>query len=603
MSRRKQRRSNKNIILLAVFFVSLLVLIALLAFKDQLPWAGKNLQAGVSPTPVNTPIATQSPKPTPTPELTPTPEPTPTPEVIDPDKILYAWNNPPSFVSKTKSDGVNIKKFSDGGAIKYQVLQGGKVVDYTPDYNLAFASDKAYSLLEGVTAFRGNNYRNAPSYGTRDIKEKKLEIVWTHDVGAISAANSYWPGSGWTGQPLLVHWSEDVKNMMNITPEMKAKDLTEAIYPILDGHIYFLDLETGVPTRNDINIGFTIKGTGMVDPRGYPLFYTGMGLNENNGKTTTFKYRVINLIDQTEAFSVPFKDPDAYRTWGASDSSAMFNRQTDTLIEPGENGIIYKMKMNTSFDSQAGTISVSPKITKYRYKSSYSADQGIENSAAFYRNLMFFSDNGGTIQCLDINTMEPVWMFNAQDDTDSSIVIEEEKDGVYLYTANEVDKRCATSGKKSAPANIRKINALTGELVWQKDYTCLYQSYINGGVLGTPLIGKDDISDIIIYPVCFTGSTLDGKLVALNKKTGEEVWARDLKAYSWSSPVDVKSSDGKTYGIFCDYAGDMHLFDPKTGEDLDVVSLGSNIESSPAVYNDMVVVGSYAQKIWGIKIK
>ena len=268
--------------------------------------------------------------------------------------------------------------------------------------------------------------------------------------------------------------------------------------------------------------------------------------------------------------------------------------------------MVYKIRMNTSYDPAAATLTVDPEITHYRYKSSYgpnSSDQGIEGSAAYYRNLMYFSDNGGTIQCLDINSLEPVWIFDAEDDTDSTIVIEEEEDGVFIYTANEVDKRCANTSRATAPAIIRKINALTGELVWQKDYTCYYRYYINGGVLSTPLIGKNDIENLIIYPVCFTGSSMDGKLVALDKKTGEEVWVRDLQFYSWSSPVDFVGSDGKTYALFCDSNGDMHLFDPKTGQDYDVVSLGANIESSPAVYGNMAVVGSYAQKIFGVRIK
>jgi hypothetical protein len=611
MYRKKSSKVKINIILLAIFAVCLLILAGLFIFRDKLPWTDGS-HAGISPTPGNSEPAVQTPsqKPTPTPDPTPTPtptpDPTPTPEVTDPELLVIDWDEPPSFVSKSKTEsGAVVKKYSDG-SITYSVLQGRKIIDYKPDYTLAFASDRAYSVLEGVTAFRGNNYRNSASFGTRDVVEKKLEIVWTQDTGAISASNSFWPGSGWTGQPLIVHWDEDVRRMMNISPEMKEKDLVEVIYPILDGNIYFLDLETGQPTRPKINIGFSIKGTGMVDPRGYPLFYTGMGLRDNNGKYTEFKFRIINLIDQTELFTFPGVDPDAYRQWGAMDSSPMLDRQTDTLIEPMENGMVNKIKLNTEFDRAAGTIKMSPEITKYRYRSSYSpnsGDQGIECSAAFYRNLMYFGDNGGTIQCLDINSMEPVWIFNAEDDTDSSLVVSVEDDGVYVYTANEVDKRCAGTGRGSAPANIRKLNALTGELVWQKDYICNYQYYINGGVLGTPLIGKDDISDLIIYPICFTGTTLDGKLVALDKKTGNEVWARDLSAYSWSSPVDIKSSDGKTYGIFCDFAGDMHLFDPKTGEDLDVISLGKNIESSPAVYNDMIVVGSYAQKIFGIRIK
>ena len=91
--------------------------------------------------------------------------------------------------------------------------------------------------------------------------------------------------------------------------------------------------------------------------------------------------------------------------------------------------------------------------------------------------------------------------------------------------------------------------------------------------------------------------------MALDKKTGEEIWVRKLDHYSWSSPVDIKSDDGKTYGLLCGYDGFMRLFDPMTGEDLDKVSLGVNIESSPSVYNDIAVVGSYAQKIFGVKIK
>ena len=205
--------------------------------------------------------------------------------------------------------------------------------------------------------------------------------------------------------------------------------------------------------------------------------------------------------------------------------------------------------------------------------------------------------------CLDINTLKPVWIYDVGDDTDTTSVIEETPDGVFLYTANEIDKRSENNNSPTAPCNIRKFNALTGELIWQKDYECYYQFYINGGSLGTPILGKNDIDDLIIFPICFTGSTMDGKLVALDKRTGEEVWSRNLAAYSWSSPVAFQANDGKTYAVFCDYNGDLHLFDPRTGKDLDVISLGRNIESSPAVYNDMIVVGSYTPKIYGVRIK
>ncbi|MHB8062559.1 MAG: outer membrane protein assembly factor BamB family protein [Ruminiclostridium sp.] len=601
-ARRKNKKNNILTTLIVILLVAILAFTAMvLIYTGKMPWINtiegtkkpSNNSSVISATTISSTSQSQGSQTT-----EPSDEPS---ESTNPNDLLISWKNPTSFLARTiLNDGSIQKSFKDGGNIKYWALVNNKTVKgYKPTYNIAFGLPDMYSELEGVTTFRGNNFRTAPSWGTSNVKEKKLEIVWTHDIGAVSGEGSYWPGAGWTGQPLLVHWSDEVRKMMNINSNLKSKDLVEVIYPVFDGNVYFLDLETGKPSRPKMNIGFTVKGTGMVDSRGYPLFYSGMGLNDNNGNKGTFKYRIFNLINQKEIFSLPGNDPVAFRTWGANDSSALLNRYTDTLINCGENGLVYKAKLNTKFDKAKGTISVSPTVTKYRYKSSYSPDQGIENSPAFYGNLMYFADNGGTIQCLDINTLEPVWIYKAGDDTDSTITLEKTDEGVFLYTANEIDKR----GGTKANCNIRKLNALTGELVWQKNYSCVFQTYINGGALATPVIGKNDISDIVIFNVALTGSTTNGTLVALDKKTGKEVWNRHLDAYSWSSPVDFKSDDGKTYIVLCDSGGNMHLIDPKTGKDLDKIFVGGNVEASPSIYNNMVVVGTYGQKIYGIKIK
>ena len=63
----------------------------------------------------------------------------------------------------------------------------------------------------------------------------------------------------------------------------QAETLVEVVYPAMDGYIYFLELETGKPTRDSLNLGFTFKGTGTLDPRGYPLLYVGSGYNSYNG--------------------------------------------------------------------------------------------------------------------------------------------------------------------------------------------------------------------------------------------------------------------------------------------------------------------------------
>ncbi len=607
----RSKRTNKNSLLPALVVFTVVLIIAftalVLMYFGKIP--GLNVNGANQPAATSSTISVSDASSIAdytvaqqTAEETTEPEEEPA-ESTNPDDLIISWQNPDSFVAKKiMGDGSAKKSFKDGGNIQFWALVNNKTAkDYKAPYNIAFGSPEMYSELEGVTTFRGNNYRTAPAWGSSSVKEKKLEIVWTHDIGAVSGVGSYWPGAGWTGQPLIVHWSEEVRKIMNINEDLKSKDLVEVIYPVFDGNVYFLDLETGKASRPKMNIGFSTKGTGMVDSRGYPLFYSGQGLNENNGKKGAFKYRIFNLINQKEIFSLPGNDPVAFRSWGANDSSALLNRYTDTLINCGENGLVYKVKLNTNFDKAAGTISINPEITKYRYKSSYSSNQGIENSPAFYRNLMYFADNGGTIQCIDINTLEPVWIYKADDDTDSTITIEETKEGVFLYTANEIDKRGKAGSR--ADCNIRKLNALTGELIWQRDYSCAYQDYINGGALATPVVGKNDISDMVIFNVALTGTTNDGTLVAIDKNTGEEVWNRHLAAYSWSSPVDFISDDGKTYLILCDFLGDMHLIDPKTGQDLDKISVGGNVEASPAIYNDMAVVGTYAKKVYGVKIK
>jgi|LFRM01.1.fsa_nt_gb outer membrane protein assembly factor BamB len=516
---------------------------------------------------------------------------------INPD-IPPVFNGENSFMEHAKTNTVNGVEFT------YWHFLGSEIV--TSDVEnpgVFFGSPEKYTDVEGITTFRGNHFRDNAAYGSRLVSEKKLELVWTKDIGAIRYGNTYWPGVGWTGQPLIIHWDKDIRKLMNIDPSLKQTDLVEVIYPTLDGNIYFLNLKDGKSTRKPINIGYSTKGTATIDPRGYPILYTGQGLNQNGDNAAYHEYRIFSLIDQKQIFSIKGTTPEAFRLWGAFDPSGIIDRKTDTLIQPGENGLLYRIKLNTDFDIESGKLSINPEITKFRYMPVFDQNIGYENSPAVYRNYLYLADNGGMLQCIDINTLEPVWIANLEDDTDSTIVIEETDEGVFLYTGNEADIRCINGQTRSADCQLRKFNALTGELVWQKEYNCIYQAGVNGGLLSTPVVGKNDISNLVIFNIAKTDDAKSGKMVALDKKTGKEVWVKDLENYSWSSPVDFLSDDGKTYMIFCDFAGNMHLIDPKNGEILDTISVGLNVEASPAIYNDMIVVGTYAKKIYGVRIK
>ena len=122
--------------------------------------------------------------------------------------------------------------------------------------------------------FRGNNFRDTAAYGNTQIKNGKIQDLWTAKTGSITYGDATWSGSGWTGQPLMEKWSQEVKKSMNMYDWAKEKDdLVEVIYACMDGYVYFLDLETGEATRDPLYLGFTFKGAGALDPRGYPIMY------------------------------------------------------------------------------------------------------------------------------------------------------------------------------------------------------------------------------------------------------------------------------------------------------------------------------------------
>lgn len=599
----QSKMKNKRTLLLSTLSLAIILAVILLILTLKQPSNNTNAlpdeSLTSSPTATPEPVAEVTVTPTEAPIQTVTPKYSQNivnPKDVNPD-ILPVYDGDNAFTEYAKE-----KKFGDIVFKFWHFLDFDIVTSNVENPHISFGPAESYTDVEGVTTFRGNHYRNSAAYGSRKVTEKKLELVWTKDIGSATTDNSYWPGVGWTGQPLIIHWDEDVRKLMNIKPELKDTDLVEVIYPTLDGNIYFLNLEDGQPTRDPINIGYSTKGTGMIDPRGYPILYTGQGLNQNGSNYAHHKFRIFSLIDQSELFSITGTTPESFRLWGAFDPSPLVDKETDTLIQPGENGLLYRIKLNTNFNKETGELSINPEVTKYRYQGVYSDYIGFENSPVFYKNYLYLADNGGLLQCIDINTLEPVWIANVEDDTDATMVLEETDEGVFLYTGNEVDIR-ATSSAPYADCQLRKFNALTGELIWEKSYRCIYQNGVNGGLLSTPVLGKNDISDIVIFNICKTTNWQSGKMVALDKKTGEEVWVKDLANYSWSSPVDFQSDDGKTYMIFCDYAGQMHLMDPANGEILDTISVGLNVEASPAIYNDMVVVGTYAKKIYGVRIK
>ncbi len=543
--------------------------------------------------------ATIPPLPTPIPTPTPTPRPTPY-MVADSNPEMYG------FVPHLQVDGQEVMANS-----------------YRRPEEIVFPDAESYNAetVNGILTFRGNNWRNASSVGTVDLTENKLTKVWDLKIGSLTkgGGSGSWSGCGWTGQPLMVQWPKETRRIMNMFDWAKEKDnLVEVIYPTEDGNIYFLDLESGKQTRDTLVMRVPFKGTGSVDPRGLPLLYCGSGdqYEDDSQKSRAF---IISLINGRVLYEFGKQGTDSFarRKWYAYDSAPLVDAKTDTLIYPGENGIVYTMKLNTQYNPEIGSISVNPSdIVKFRYDCNNIYDdidiadsthkwQGYEGSAVAWNGYLYLSSNDGMFQCINLSTMQVVWIANTEDDTNGSPVLDViSETEAYLYVGTSLHFMKDKNNTGVAP--FFKIDAMTGEIKGRYGLTVFTVSGVSGGIQATAVVGKQgsNISNLVIVPIARYKDKDAGVLVALDKNTFEVVWKKEMDAYSWSSPAVVYSSDGTGYIIQTDSKGYIFLIDGATGRELGTLRpTDSTFEASPAVFGNMLVVGCRGdQTIYGIRL-
>ncbi|MDD3400852.1 MAG: hypothetical protein PHT58_04385 [Eubacteriales bacterium] len=530
--------------------------------------------------------------------------------------------------------------------VSYEIRRNNESKELSSNPNsssISFGSPDSYTNVKGLITFGSNNYRNSFAYGTVTVTMQELAQKWVKPVGGID--QTY----GVNGQPLIVQWDDEVKKTLGISDLYKTMEgFTEVIYPCADGNIYFFELESGAATRNPINLGVSLLGTPTLDPNGYPILYVGQGVPVKNerGNYTAMVYAV-DLIQNKSVHEFIGKDYFAYRdNWTAFSSSPLIS--DDTLILPGEAGVIYFIKLNTSFDATANTITINPgDRIKYRYTASgYSATDnvgsrwyGFQGSVSAFRNYLYIADNGGYLQCIDVNTLKLQFALDLGGDTDATVVIEEDgNDGtIYLYTVNQTTTKSgdiAFEGDTNSwgYSIVRKINGLTGSVVWVREQPCLVgvgDTSLKSGAKGTPHIGHGEIANLLICSFyrsgipdyddsgSLKGYSQGGTILALNCDTGEIVWRLDQRdsAGFAASPLVLYNSDGNAFMVACERTGQVKLFDISSstcgvalGRTLD---LGSGIESTPAAFNNFIVLGTTGRladgslgqaNIFGIKL-
>ncbi|HEX6845121.1 MAG TPA: PQQ-binding-like beta-propeller repeat protein [Actinomycetota bacterium] len=448
--------------------------------------------------------------------------------------------------------------------------------------------------IAGLTTFRGNWSRSfigvgpvpsAPMIRWRVPAGEGERFCSLSAEGLEGSEEKEWCGTGWTGQPNVVEGEEGL----------------EVRIGAFDGRYHFLDAGSGRSVRPDLVTEDLAKGSATTDPDGYPLYYAG----SRDGR-----FRVVALdrpeptvlweIDALTTVDRPMWNDD----W---DGAALL--VGDYLLEGGENGWLYVVRLRRAYDA-GGLVSVDPEIvatipgfddelltaveqageilpngldTRY--------DVSIESSVAFRDGIVYTANSGGLIQGIDISDLltggtswERVFRFWTGDDTDASIVIDDEGS---LYVATEYQR----FGERSRElGQLLKLDPSRPDdpVVWSLPaFEIGFEGA--GGSWSTPAF----VGEHVYF------STAAGRVLAVARATGDLVWELQIGAPAIGSPVVIDGTllQGDCTGHL--YAWDVS--DPTVPPPLRwSLDLEDCIESTPAVWDGWIFVGTREGYVYGV---
>lgn len=427
----------------------------------------------------------------------------------------------------------------------------------------AWTVGRPWGEVLGLTMFRGNPTRTW--YGTGPVPTDP-ETLWSFPSSGglcgestVGGETTTWCGTGWTGQPVV--WE-------------RPDGITEVIFGAYDKAVHFLDGATGEPTRDSFPTGDIIKGSVSLDPDGFPIVYTGSRDN---------KLRAI-AIDRdrpTELWSLDANVVDGIWNDDWDGNPVIVD---DILYEGGENSWFFAVELNRGYDAD-GLVTVEPEllVSVPGYDQALidriGRNVSIESSVAVFEQRVYFVNSGGRVVGLDVSEVRSgeapvVFDYWVGDDADATIVIDGEG---MLYVSVEAERgteRAAEVGQlvkldpyTDADPLLWGVEASGGEGV--------------GGFWATPALG-----DGVLYNTSHTG-----RLMAVDRDTGEVVWEDEVAFHSWSSPVIV---DDTLIAATC--TGELRAYslsDPRSPSPLWTHQLSEScIESTPAVWDGRLYVGS-----------
>jgi outer membrane protein assembly factor BamB len=428
----------------------------------------------------------------------------------------------------------------------------------------------------GLLTFRGSPARNY--YGQGPVPEHP-EVLWDYpgDSGGMCSESSVgsetktWCGTGWTGEPSV----------------FERDGRTWVVFGAYDRHVHFVNYETGEDIIPPFPTGDIIKGSVTVDPDGYPLVYSGSRDN---------KLHVISIEgpQPTELWSLDAEAVSPTKWNDDWDGSPLVI--DDYLYEGGENSQFHIVKLNRGY-ADDGSVRVVPELVfntpgwdDELLGALGDEEVSIENSVAVHDGVVYFANSGGLVQGWDVSGLaegiQPtrVFRFWTGDDTDASVVIDDEG---FLYVASEYERFTARADEVG---QLMKLDPRSPDdpLVWSvHDPEATPGS--TAGIWATPALHDD----LVIAP------TDGGNVLGVDRASGEIRWQFELPPPTWQSPVVV---DDVLLQGDCD--GVLHAYDVSDTtvqpRELWTVELGGCIESTPAVWNDRIFVGTRGGRFFAV---
>lgn len=444
-----------------------------------------------------------------------------------------------------------------------------------------------YAGTAGAFTFRGGALRDACFGGSISGTPSEIAVdrTFVTDEDYTDTGYGRWGGgTGWTGQPLYVNWPDSCLRCFRDNGVVhEGFSGQEIIVGSLAGNVYFIDFDSGKASRRAIMAGNPVKGTVSLDPSLNGNLYVGQGVPARQ----PFGAAVIDVY-HNEVSHFFGRDPNAWRGWGAYDSSPL--RTGQFLIRPGENGTVYKYLVHPGGLVLHSTL-------RYRIEN---VSPGIESSVSVYRNYGYVADNHGNVICFNLNDLRPVWRYCLGDDVDATAVVTEENGVPYLYVGCEIDRR------GTGDARFVKLNGLDGSRVWQSlidgERADVDGKHFDGGYYATALPGSGDCSHLVFSNCVLNTKGRNGVFVAFDRDTGVIRYSLPLKYYSWSSPVGFLNERGELYVATADCAGNVYLIRGIDGHVVCSRRVGANFESSPVVTGNHMVIGSRGNSIYRLSI-